>query len=273
MQATVLAQCQEKPDHYRARKAAATGRLPLIAHHLTQDVFDFLIERDDRVFFRSLLTGLGKCKSEMPLGLFNIIATSHIIREIAIQRTRAFFSTLDAAIIVAAALSDKDAPTRDALRKLGGLITDKAEQKPVVILSSILLLLVFGAHNKIEPRLLMPTIVYLLFSRAAYDLQKLANEFERRTRGDLFRDILFACVSAEIGRDSKLTMTLDVSELCERISEIANFPIPVAGIESSLPASYKASFSTFFADVPSALHGKIRKFYRKDAAIAQKIEK
>lgn len=249
--------------------AVAPDTIALIAHKLTQEVFDFLVEKDDSAFFRSFLTALGRFKVPLPLGLFKVLTTSETLRKISAGRSSAFFSTLDAAILIAHAIVSDVSNVQKSLERLTKIILEKATSKPSVILSSVLLIVIFSDHYKISTRIYGPMIVRLLFARADYDFARMRTEGARRDRGDLLRDVIFSCVTAQWGGSkSGLILSLDIWELFSAAGELSSFPISVEELDQVKQAVYRTTFSKFFSEVPKRLHDMLLSFYRNDASIA-----
>lgn len=243
-----------------------------VTTRLTQEVFDFLIEKDDTAFFRGFLIAIGKLTNNLPLEFFKILITSERLRKISRSRSSAVFSTLDAAITIAHAFETNDSKLPDALKLAVSLILDKSINKPLVILSSSILIVFFANHHSLSATKYGPSVVRLLFSRADYDFQKMMIERKTRDRGDILRDAIFSCVTAETDRNSNLVLSLNVSELVEYVGQLSAFPISWDYVDWTNLTPFRATFADFFSEVPKGFHDALRIFYENDAFIAQEAK-
>jgi hypothetical protein len=238
----------------------------LIASVLTQEVFDFLIEKNDAAFFRALLSTFGRLQAALPKSLLIVLSSSETIRKICAGRSSSFFSILDAAILIAHACS-ASTDLKANLSRATGVIIEKASSKPAVLLSAASLLIAFSCMKGITVKRYAPMAVRILFSRAETDLRLLAVEQARHTRGDLLRDAIFGAVSAQWSSEKRrLVLDLDIFELLSASESTPGFPISLD--DTAVVPNYMAPFPTFFAEVPERLHPVLKKFYENDANIS-----
>lgn len=238
-----------------------------IIHALSQEIFDFLCERADEQFFRALLSALSKCKVGIPVDKFNVICTSVIMRDTAARRSRALFSTWDAAILIGNAIAaPEERRSSDEFVRLAKTIAEKADRKPTVILVSMRAYLALSLQRKIPQETIVPALIVLLFSRSETDLRSMAVTSDSRSRNDTFRDLIFEIVSAEQSDNgAELTMRLDVSEMFSSLGAITSLPVDDKALDQAQLTPYIAPFADFFKDIPAGRHKAIRAFFEKDA--------
>jgi hypothetical protein len=247
--------------------------LDLVTEYLTRDVFDFLVERGDKPFFRDFITALNRGKGTIPLSFLRIIASSEIVREIAVSRSRTVFSSWDAAVLAAHLFSSDNLPESRQLENFASVINEKTDTRPMVRLSAIWLVVVMALIGKHDLNSVVTTIVSLLFSHADRYLSNLLSEATKVRSSDVMSNVIFECVSAEYEEaGSELSMTLDVEALLEALE-----PAPILSVSESdvvLPSEtrIRLPFSKFFADVPQDYWGIILKFFESDANVARDIE-
>ncbi|MDR3509657.1 MAG: NACHT domain-containing protein [Caulobacteraceae bacterium] len=244
-----------------------------IVEALTDEVYEFLLERDDESFFRSLMSALTECHDGFSIQALITLCKSQRMFDLAFRRGSGSFSSWDAVILIGRTILI-DAETLPAdLLKITKAIADKADRKPMVLLAAINTLLVLGVERNVAHDILAPALIALLFARAELDLKGLGTQTATRYRGDALRDVIFEVVSSRrTPGQNELTMSLDLPELLSVISEKVRYPTtPRPGSEEGLPV-YDASFKDFFSDVSAASRRIIKTFYARDADVADAID-
>ena len=242
---------------------------------LTPEVFNFLIERDDRPFFRSLLSALSNYRMGLPIDLLLILSRSAVLREIAAGRSSSFFTAWDAGMLIAYGLTQAPNLQEADIIRVCKQVGDRAVLKPGVILSAVKTVLLLANRLKISKDIIGPGLAALLFARAEQDIEALANESSRHSRSDTLRDLIFETVSAEETPDGDLVMSLDMETLFESVVDIAVQPVAADFVGrdtyiTTLPI-YKAPFSEFFRTVEPIAQVRLRAFFRQDGRIAVRL--
>lgn len=239
-----------------------------IVDAITEEVFDFIIERDDGNFFVSFISYLNKCKQGVSISTFCAFCASQVMRDIASKKIAAHFSRWDAAILIGS-IFVADFDTRRLLSVSKG-ISFKAEKKPSVILSSLKTVLGMGAFYDVDGDEIASSLIVLLFSRSDSDLRNLIRQNKRRKREDVLRDLIFETVSAAWSNNKEeLIMSLDIAELYRLIEDATDIPIYFSDLSESAFSVYSSNFEEFFGQIAADRHSLIKEFFMRDADIHQ----
>ncbi|MBV9370792.1 MAG: NACHT domain-containing protein [Alphaproteobacteria bacterium] len=238
---------------------------------ISREVYDFLVERDDRSFFRTLLSELARYSAALPLEGFIVVTRSEIMREVATGRAAAFFTAWDAGTMLAHAMvhnREDDGSMIRVARQIGS----RASRKPGVLLSAIRTVLLLGPRADLPREIRAKIVVGLMFARAETDIEQLAIEMDRGKKSRALRDTIFEAVTAEEGDHGQLTMELNVGIIMEIAAGVAPQPIDDSSMDrGQLNWIYRAGFDDFFSHVPDPGRERLRTFYQRDAHLSRKL--
>lgn len=238
-----------------------------IIKYMTQDVFDFIIEREDRAFFRALIGVISRVAAPMSPGFLNILTTSREICSISSQVSKVGFSQLYAAILIADAIKQTTDDSDDILRRAVGLISEKSEKKPVIIMSSIITATYLMRMSGWSVTRIVPWIVSLLFYNADADLEGLSIPATRQSSGENVKDLIFACISSKFERRGSrdLIISVDLNDMNERINQILRAYVLDSNAALSIDDVCEMSFDDCFSKTREEYIPSIKKFYELDA--------
>jgi hypothetical protein len=225
---------------------AKTATIKDIVDHITDEVFDFLIEQDDEHFFRTFMSALAECKSGFKLSGVLALCRSLRMYEMALLRNSISFSSWDAAILLGS--------------------TEKAGRKPTVLVTGINTLIILGVEKGLSTSELVLPITILLFARAELDLKELSRSVERRSRADTLRDLVFNVISARwAAQGQSLLMRMDTSELVSGLAEHTSYPANISEVSTHNLGAIELPFDDFVSELPAASRRSVKEFYERDA--------
>lgn len=239
-----------------------------IVEHITTEVLDFLIERNDKDFFRALMSALTECRSGLNVRTVRMLCRVDKMHDIAFRRNSAQFSTWDASVLIGRTLllPLKEKPAE--LIRVARIVAEKSERKPSVILAAMNTLVVLGADLEVAADLIVVPLVMLLFARAELDLSELQSSQVGRRRGELVRDIMFEVVSARYDVERKvLLMKLDLDALLSELGLRTSIPASADNVRRGIWPAVEVSFDEFFRGLPVSSQRAVRKFYERDALV------
>ncbi len=246
------------PDH--------SGSIDTVIETLTQEVFDFLIERGEDAWFQDLLKRLQQEASLMIASTqkIQVLSTSAILLRMAGNDARNF-SSWNASILIVRIFA-LDCPSMDEEPgRLFKMIVDRTATKPTVAVTSALLFLKFGRDFGRPVGDLIPFVVALLFARAEIDLKALSAEISWKNPRAELQNIIFDYVAAT-RKPSSLTMEIDIAGLYEAAVVARGFPSAKVDTKDT-PARVEIPFDVFFGQCRESVKICAKEFYLRDASI------
>ncbi len=150
-----------------------------VVAHITDEVFDFLVEQDDEKFFREFSSALTRSKGGFQLQGVLTLCQSKRMYDLAWQRTGISFSLWDAVILLGRTIIGESDKRKQELIRMSKAVAERSERKPGVLIAGINTLIVLGIKKNVPiAELILPTMI-LLFARATLDLSELAKPVER----------------------------------------------------------------------------------------------
>lgn len=238
---------------------------------LSQEVFDFLIERDDYQFFKQLLSQLSRMNASLPLSTFYILVSSKQLGIAAVERQGGSFSAWAACLWMGRLLMHEemtDGYVIDAVRN----IARRAAHMPGVLMAALRTLLLIRPDG-LEDITIAKCAIVLMYARAQQDIDALQSDggFGRKSRGSLLRDAIFEAVSAELSADGRLIMTLDTAELFAAIDGAQQ---PIHADERPWENLIVHSpFDDLFEPLPEISQRRLMEFYKNDAQVNATIRR
>lgn len=244
-----------------------------VVAHMTNEVFDFLIEQDDEKFFREFASTLTRSKGGFQLQGIATLCQSKRMYDLALQRTGASFSSWDAVILLGRTIIGEADKRKQELIRVAKVVAERSERKPMVLLAGINTLIVLGIKRNIPiAELILPTML-LLFARARLDLNELAKPVERQTRADALRDLILYTVSARwTGQQRALLMQLDVDELIVNLAKQTSYPSNAAELESYNHGVVEIPFNEVASELSADDNRIFKDFYERDADLARSMQ-
>ncbi len=237
---------------------------------LTRDVFAFLVEREDREFFRGMLGELTRRKASYPIDTVAILGSSDDLQEIAANKGPNNITAWDATILLVGAAAQEFVVLSEVVR-VAEQIAAKAQRRPGVRMAAIAAILLLLDYANLDQETAFRSLISLMFANAQEDLGLLGRESgaRRKPKGESMRDGIFEAVSAEMDDDKGLVISLVAETLYDHILESAPLPIQAPSFEARLHRLvYEAPFAEFFDRVPDASRQALYEFFSADARTA-----
>jgi len=233
-----------------------------LSRYLTEDVFGFLVERDDAEFFKEFLQLLSVAHVSVPISTFRTLARPAIIYDAARAKSAQTFSSWDAAILLGRIEAN---PARNTT--IAKAIIERASHNPSVLLSAAKMLVILAQEASLPFDVVARAAVALLFARADTDIEALARQQYRGDRANPLREFLYDAVTARMSSTGELTLRLDIHRFFDGTRRFLEQPIQF-GENLSANAAFEAPFDVFFGGFSADLKMLLHEHYKRDAAAA-----